>query len=254
MRLLETLTLAALTTLGIPTAHAQSTVDEMAAELSRLRGEVESKTSEIEEKKEAGKSQMRSLVAQKAGVEAEIQREQLRLQQLEQDLGRIRGRIAEAGQEQDKLAPAIGIAVQTLERTVRSGIPFRTEDRLEELHKIAREVEDHTILPSVALNRLWTWVEDEVRLTRENGLYQQTIEVDGEQMLASVARLGMVALYFKTPDGKYGAAVRQPDGTFGYRPFQDRADLERTAALFEALEKRVRVGFYELPYAISEVR
>ena len=58
-------------------------------------------------------------------------------------------------------------------------MPFKQEARAAELARLARELEAGQVSGDQALNRLWSAIEDELRLTRENGLYQQRVELEG---------------------------------------------------------------------------
>src|SRR5690606_29294078 len=92
--------------------------------------------------------------------------------------------------------------------------------------------------------------EDEFRLTRENGLFSQTISLGRERVLADVVRLGSMALYFRTQDGRVGLAQRAADG-WRFVVEDDAADRARIDALFDALRKQIRQGWFELPLAAS---
>ncbi len=106
------------------------------------------------------------------------------------------------------------------------------------------------IPPARAANRLWALYEDEFRLTRENGLFSQTIDLGRERVLADVVRLGSMALYFRTQDGRVGLA-RRADNDWRFVTVDDAADQERINALFDALRKQIRQGYFELPLALA---
>jgi hypothetical protein len=93
---------------------------------------------------------------------------------------------------------------------------------------------------------LWAWIEDERRLGRTTGVDRQVITVEGQEVLAEVARVGMVALYWRDADGRTGQAQRGPDGwsmvTLG--PGQGQEEI---VGLFEALAKGIHVGAFSLP-------
>lgn len=225
-----------------------------AAELARLRSEVETLDQQIEDEREETRARLRALAQQKASLEGEVAREELRLKQLEQAIEKVQKQVREAGEMQRSMKPAVLEAIGAVEQAVKAGLPFRTEERTADLVSLKKELTDDVILPAVALSRLWNRVEDELRLTRENGLYQQVIVVDGEEVLADVARIGMVMLFFRTPDQRFGRAVRAgaagtADG-WAYHVYSSVEDRRRSEALFDALEKRVRVGFFELPNAL----
>ena len=105
--------------------------------------------------------------------------------------------------------------------------------------------------PQKASSRLWAFVEDELRLTRENGLYRQTITLASDELLVDVARVGMVAMYFKTDDGRYGRTVNN-GGAWSYELVQDKESQKQIEGLFDAFKKNIRVGFFELPNALPE--
>jgi hypothetical protein len=80
---------------------------------------------------------------------------------------------------------------------------------------------------------------------------RQVIPLDEGEVLVDVARLGMVSMYFRTDDGRIGA-VRGTPGSWRWEVFTDSNDIALAQELFEALDKQVRVGFFELPNALPE--
>lgn len=244
------LTIASAVLLSLPAHAAETDYETLAAELARLRTEVETISAEIDDKKAETRNKLRTLASQKTSLEAEIQREELRLKQIQQAFEEVQTRVREAGALQRELEPAVLEAIAKVRGPIASGLPFRVDERVAELDRLRKDLDDEVILPSVAVSRLWTFVEDETRLTRENGLYQQIIDVGGEEVLADVARIGMLMLYFRTPDERFGQVARQGD-TWTYTVYSDPIQIERAQALFASLEKRVRVGFFELPNALN---
>jgi len=237
------------------TASTASAADRdyetLAAELARLRSDVESLSTEIQDVQSEKRNKLRNISNQRAQLEAEIQREELRVKQLRQSLEEIRERVREQGELQRQLKPSVLAAINALRAPIRDGIPFRVSERLGELDKLQTELEDDVIAPSNATARLWSLVEDELRLARENGMYAQTINLDGEDVLVDVARVGMVMLYFKTPDDQFGYARRAGDD-WTWTTYDSSVASQQAETFFDSLEKRVRVGFFELPAAITE--
>ncbi|MFB6373638.1 MAG: DUF3450 family protein, partial [Bradymonadaceae bacterium] len=101
-------------------------------------------------------------------------------------------------------------------------------------------------------SRLWQFVEDELRLSRENGMYSQVIELGGEEVLADVARVGMVSLYFKTEDGRVGVAERTDEG-WRWQTIRKEKQKRRIEKLFESFKKNIRVGYFELPNGLGGI-
>jgi hypothetical protein len=225
--------------------------ETLAAELARLRSDVESLSSEIQQVRSDTRSTLRNISSQKTQLEAEVQREELRLRQIRQSLEEVKDQVRQSGELQRELEPAVQSAIDSLRGPIESGVPFKLEERLKELDKLSTDLRNDVIAPSNALARLWSVVEDELRLTRENGLYQQTIELNGESVLADVARVGMVMLYFRTPDERYGYAEKTGSG-WTWTPYEDSSNSQKAEKYFDSLEQRVRVGFFELPPGLTK--
>lgn len=236
-----------------PALFAQSggegdNLEALAEELVRIRGEVESLNSELNRKQERHRNEMSSLAAQKGELEATLRREQLRVDQLSEDLARNRERAEQAGIAGESIVPVAEEAIASLRRHIEGSLPFKPRERLDALEEIETQLSSGSLSPPRAINRLWGFYEDELRLTRENGLYSQVISLGGEQVLADVARLGTVAMYFMTRDGDYGQAERR-DGEWRFARLDDRTSIQRIETLFESLKKQIRTGYFELPNA-----
>lgn len=223
-------------------------LEALAEELVRIRGEVESLNADLNRKQEQHRNEMSSLAAQKGDLEATLRREQLRVDQLQEDLERNRERAEQAGIAGESLVPVAEDAIASLRSHIETSLPFKPQERLAALDEIQTRLETGALAPPRAINRLWGFYEDELRLTRENGLYSQVITLNGEQVLADVARLGTVAMYFKTRDGEVGQARRSGDD-WQFARLDDRASVQRIDALFESLQKQIRTGFFEVPNA-----
>ena len=236
--------------IAVTSVRAAEDITELAATLAKLRGEVESLSNEIESHKDEAGSELRALGEQRIDIELQIGREKLRLEQSQGALERLREKVGDRTAIDKELKPVVERGMETLAAAIRGGIPFRTDERLSELGKLKKLVEAGTITHQEAGHRLWLFIEDELRLTRESGLYRQTVKIGNEDRLVDVARLGMVALYFETSDGRFGRAVRKGEG-WEYEVFQDATDAELTRKLFEQFKKQIRVGFYEIPNALA---
>ncbi len=220
---------------------------DLANKLSGLRMEVETLSSDLDLKKEDHRARMRSLASQKAELEMDLQREELRLKQLRVTQGKQKEKVAKNEKRKSALAPALVEAARMIRRAIESGLPFKTQERLADIDALMRQLEDGTLSVPVVLSRLWSKVEDELRLARESGLYKQIVIIDGKEMLTDVARLGMFMLFFTTHEGEYGRAVSTATG-WEYRLYVRDEDHEKVASLFDAFKKSIRSGYFELPF------
>ena len=237
--------IAALALCSMP-VPAQDSLDNLGAELARMRGEVESLNAELNSLTEQHRAEMNSLAAQKGDLEATRRREELRIRQLEDDLEVNRERAAEAGVAGEALVPVAEQVIADLTGHIEQGIPFKIDERLEALSDIRSQLESGALAPPRVINRLWSYYEDELRLARENGLYSQIIPLAGDRVLADIAKLGTVAMYFKTRDGRSGYAVRR-GSNWNYQVAEARAERQQIDTLFESLAKQIRSGYFVLP-------
>lgn len=228
---------------------AEGDLTELAQELIRLRGEVESLHDQFETDKRQHTDRMRSLAQRRLELESEVQRKELDIKKLQQATARSRQERERASTQATALSPVVRSTVDRLTQHVEGTLPFKRDDRLAELAGIEKKLEKGDLSAPRAMNTLWTYVEDELRLARENGAFSQVIELDGKEQLADVVRLGMVMLFFSTNDGRVGFAEKKGDA-WVYTSV-DGEDAKRIQGLFASFEKNVRTGFFEVPYAIS---
>lgn len=241
-----------------PVAQAQSTdadqeaLNNLAQELVVLRAEIETLNAELTDLTEQHRATMSSLAAQKGELEASKRREDLRVEELEKDLATNRERAEQAGLATEALIPVANDAIAALKSHVASGLPFKQAERTAAIEEIEDQLNTEALSPARVVNRLWRFYEDELRLARENGLYSQTIELDGEPVLADVAKLGVMAMYFATPDGRMGYAAHSDQG-WRFVEADGGGERQQIRALFDALEKQIRTGLFELPNGTIEL-
>jgi hypothetical protein len=239
-------------TITIPVAafSAEEGIGKLAEKLIDLRGEVESLHDEIESKQQDHRNRMSSLSQRRAELEAQIQRQELDIEKVRRQIAELREKAEDVDDESAALQPVATGSARRLEEHVSSSLPFTVDERLAEIEEIRSKLSKGEVSAPRALNQLWTFVEDELRLSKENGLFRQTIMLDDEEQLADVVRVGMVMLFFRTGDGRYGHAERSDDG-WAY-VVVDGQSAEDVEILFEDFEKQVRTGFFEIPNALPE--
>jgi hypothetical protein len=245
--------LAVLSLLVLATAPARTAgagdASDLARSLAKIRQEVESLSSDVEAKRDDLKNQLRSLAAQKQELELEREREEMRLRQLRAAKAKRIEQVVDDTHRDALLEPVVMRSADIVEGDIRAGIPFKTEERAEEIEKIRRKRSEGLLKSADAVARLWDRVEDELRLAGENGIYRQVVTVNGEEMLVDVARIGMVMIFYKTKDGQVGKAVNK-GGRWTWTPLTAPDDRKRVLALFDSFKKQIRTGFFVLPEAL----
>ncbi|MCA9543816.1 MAG: DUF3450 family protein [Myxococcales bacterium] len=227
-------------------------VKGLAQALAEMRTEVERLNAEVEDAKRARTAKARALASQLAEAEAELRREQLRSRQLSETIARKQVTIQRAQADLALLTPVVGQAAAVLRAHIEQSLPFKREERLAAVADLEQKVAADLLTPQGALARLWSLAEDELRLTRDTGLFRQTVALEGSEVLADVVRLGMVALYYRTGEGGVGVVRRDGDGWRAV-PLAGETEVQQVEDLFQAFKKQIRVGFFTLPSAVADV-
>lgn len=241
------LSMAVVTLLGTTTLFASS--ENMAESLMKIRADVEQLDASINDEKDTYKAGMNSLLRQKNDLESVVAREDLNIKQIERELDKVRKEIKEAGKNTEGLKPIVFKALDMMQENIQASLPFKTQERVTELEKIRAQLEADLITGQKALALTWNTYGDAIRMSKENGLFKQTISIKGQDRLAEVARIGTVAMYFKLPDDTVGYASKDAKGWF-YKEAVSKKEQEQILALFDSFKKQIRSGYFTLPNAI----
>lgn len=248
------MTLAVFTSLSLfaaPAADAQP-ADKLADKLATLRAEVEQLSEALTEAKTETRNELQALARQRSDLQVELDREAVRVQKLRAQLDNKRAKLADTSEAGQALQPVYDLGLRVMREYVENSMPFRRGERLNELDKLDEQRRQGVLTYPRALTRLWGFVEDEFRMTRESAVFQQSISLDGKQQLAEVIRVGMVMLFFKTNDGIVGFTART-DAGWQFVRAPASADKNNIRRLFDSFKKQIRVGLFVLPAAMPKV-
>ena len=239
--------------LAAATSHAKPSAENLATELAKLRAEVDSLASRIELEKEETRNTLRSLAAQKSQLEGDERRNALRVAELERALTKELEEHAREAALTAELKPAVAALPAGIRTHIEQGIPFRVTDRLKGLEKLENRIQSGELTPGTSLTRLWSFVEDELRMARDTGLFKQQVDLGDRVVLSDVMRVGMMMLFFHTPDGAVGRAIRTQEGwkmlEWDAADSREKLEIDRVMALRDALLKKIQSGFFVLPFA-----
>lgn len=233
--------------IGLTAPANANSLENMAKSLAKIRGEVETLQTQLDTEKEKHANQIVALSSQLADLSVEERRQKTAIEKLEHTLEQLSQVSRQAEQSGEQLKPVLLRALAHYKQYVLNGFPFRVEDRVNAIETLADNLNRQLVDPNKAANQIWALIEDEIRLSKENGLYQQTITLDGEKVLADVAKIGTVFLFFQTRDNRTGMARRSEDGRWQFETVSVSGDVQRIAKLFDALKKQIRQGYFELP-------
>ncbi len=225
--------------------------DGLARELVQKRGAVEKLSSELELAKGAEREALRALAQQRADVERRLKALEHEREELDRALAEREAAASAREAGRKALTPLVVRHLDALAGYVKGALPFKTAERVQALEELKREVEAGRTSPEQALSRLWSALEDELRLTRDTGLYRQQLDVDGTPQLVDVAKLGMVLLYVRTLDGRFGFAAPDEKGAWRAVLVTAPDPQARIRRLFEALDGHARQGHFALPNPLA---
>jgi len=187
------------------------------------------------------------LSAEALELEFALRRAEARLDDARQRHAEARREEQRAVERQQARVDGLLGAIGRLESVVRTGLPFRVDQRLEALSELRADVRSGRLPPDPGTVRLWRLIRDELRLSETAGLGREVLELEGERRLVEVARLGMVAMLFRLPEGGTGY-LRRTEGD-GYRPVRAASPREQAAieSVFASLSSGRDPGRLEVP-------
>lgn len=221
-------------------------VEELTSELVEMRTEVETLQNDLDIAKNELRNRIKSIEISKAEIKNEIQREKLKIRQLKLAVAQKRAQSGDTGDEEKKLIEVFKNSASDLKAYINNSLPFKIEGRLSALKEIEDQMEGRAISPFRAISRLWSFYEDEFRLTRENGIFAQPMQLDGTKRIVQIARIGMVTAYYKYGEENFGLFIRK-DGKWQTRELTEKEQKKQVEYLFESLRKQIRAGYFELP-------
>lgn len=226
-----------------------STNEKLVNSIIELRGNVENLYTDIKENKDRYHSEMKSLSMQITDSEAQINRKSTAIKLAKNELEKIKTQIKETSSGNSEIKPLVLNALSLLETSINEGIPFMVQARVADLHKIKADLEAGLITNEKALSLTWASYDDTIRVTKEIGLFKQQINFKDKKVLAKIAKLGSVAMFFSTPSNEVGFVVKDAN-KYSYKHITNPEDIKKIVALFDALQKQIRTGYFELPNAL----
>lgn len=224
----------------------------LATRLSALRGEVEALSAELGEKQATYRAELQGYSRQEADLSLEARRGETTMAKLRLAIETIRKKNAEVKTASEVLDPVLERGLNLMEGYVLKSLPFKTKARLNALSEIREKKKNHSLSTDQAINRLWAFVEDEMRMQRESVVYRQEIDFEGQLVLADVLRVGMVVMFFRLPN--QGVGVVQPsEAGWRYVSADDPKIAQQIDVAFEQFAKQVRVGTFSLPIKMSHL-
>jgi len=223
--------------------------EAMVKSIMKLRADVEGLYTRIDENKESYKAQMKSYAMQVADNDAQINRKETAFKLADAETKKLEAQMAKRGASVNDLSPVLTVAIDNLVKLIAEGLPFKKEERLSDVKKIKSDLKEGNITQEKALALVWASYDDVLRMTKEVGLFKQQIKIGEEVKLSKIAKIGTAMMFFMTPDEQVGY-VKNDKGMYTYVLAEDEKSGAQIHSLFDALQKQIRTGYFNLPNAL----
>jgi len=230
-------------------ANEQENYLRLSEKLVELRGQVNDLSNELQQRRDEHNIEMKGLLSQKSTMDSSIKHEKVAIADLQEGLLKNKQIIEEIGADKETIKQALLSETEKLKVHVKTGLPFKVEERLRSIEDYETSLKAGVLSSHKAANTLWSIIEDELKLARDNGVYRHSITIDDKEHLAHVVKLGMVMMYFRIGDEEYGLFRKNGDRWIA-EVRQGSKDIAQIKNLFSSVEKQIHVGYFELPNAL----
>lgn len=231
-------------------------IDTMSERLIKLRSEVESLSEELVLLRQEHKQHMLGLVNQETELQSNIRSVQRKSSRLKKEIEKNKEKAGQAGVEDHALKPIVFSAIDSMEVLIGNRLPFMVDERQQSLGEIKTNLQKGLVSSYKTARLLWAFIEDEISLTKENGIYRQEIKLGDDVVLADVAKIGMVGLFYRTGDDEYGMAYRDSarNSAWKFKALTANLDAEQIDYLFENFGRQIRSGYFKMPnFLVNQV-
>ncbi len=229
-------------------------VNQLQKQLIDLRTTVDEKSAELSLLRQENKQKRQFMLSQIAEIKASIEHKSLVIAKIDSKLKKNKA-FLETVKSDDVLEKDIDTAINELRHYISENLPFKINERLAALDEMQQQLESRAVSAPRLANKLWAFVEDEITLTKGNGVYRQIINLEHEQKLVDVARVGMMMLYYRDGAGNVGMARKKGGQTeiesWQFVALNSKEETHQIHFLFDSFQKQVRFGEFTLPNALA---
>jgi len=224
-------------------SFSNNLVDKAEA-LATLREEVESIRSELTDKEDLYRQRLKAFSLEESELHLQLKRLQLKKKEVLDGLATTKVQLKQSSSG-DELASVLLEASNQLANYVTSSTLFQRADRLKAIGDFRAKLKAKELSAEQGLPLLWSLFEDELRLSRQNSLQQQEIEVNDESYLAEVINLGNVGALFNVNKEFYGYSQNNR-GRWVWVRAESLASAE-IEKVFDSFRNSKRFGEFSLP-------
>ena len=136
--------------------------------------------------------------------ELEYQNQELKKQKLylENSIDRLNRQIKKAQEISKGIMPYLKGIYKKLSEFIKLDLPFLKQEREKRLLVLNKILNDPSVSISEKYRRTMEALFIEEEYGRTVGVYREKINLNGEEITGDIFRLGRIAMFFKSPDGK----------------------------------------------------
>ncbi|MEN8005845.1 MAG: DUF3450 domain-containing protein [Candidatus Krumholzibacteriota bacterium] len=200
---------------GAAVTFAQTT-DEQAREDTEqaidTRRDTQRRQDEWSEEKADLVRRYRSANANVTWLRERKEEETAQAQALDDRVAELQRRLGEADRLEGSMQDTLMVIFHRLEDAVAAGLPFLPQERRLRLASVQDELLRPDVTSAEKLRRLLEALQVEAGYASTVEVYQDKLEVAGEEIHADVLRIGRVTLFWRTPDGERVGGFDQAAG------------------------------------------
>jgi hypothetical protein len=155
---------------------------------------------------------------------------------LSRDIDKLQGELSGSRVLEDSLQATMDSLYNVLQRSVDDGVPFRVRERQSRLSDLKTELSRSDVEPGEKLRKLLDAFQLEAAYGMTTDVFEREVSVDGELVPANVLRIGHVALFWRSADGKRVGRFERSTRTWVTLPGKYEGNIGR--AIEMALRER----------------
>ena len=184
----------------------------------------------------------RALQASVTWLEEQRDAEGARLVAYDERIAELERRLAESDRLQESLEDTLRCVLDRLETAVARDLPFLLEERATRLRTVRSELARPEIPAADKLRRVLEALQIETQYGGSVAVERHRIVASGDTLHADVLRLGRVALFWRTPDGRRVGTYDEAAGAWVELPGSRHRGVERAMEMAQRLRPVEVVG------------
>ncbi len=208
-----------------------------------LRQNVETVSQELDQQNQRQNAEIEMLVQRKNELELNFSRDRLKLQVLKNKSEWNQNHKISGLKTSKSDAVFIKKWILGLQNWVQRSLPINQESRLEQILEFEKRLQAEEPV-EVLIWDIWSFIDGEIKMTKSNQYELMNLPL-ADPTLAEVARIGMLQVYFKTPDKQYGYAVKN-DKKWTYQITNqeiEKAAIQKILNAVKEKKSRTRLDF-----------